>query len=71
MSILAQDQREIKSVENHAGCLLCRVGTNDITKIEVYDEHGQMAMIPWLAIYQNDKIIARMDAANKTIIYKH
>ncbi len=37
------------------------VGVNGITKIEAYDEPGQMAYVAWFAIYVGDAVIWRVN----------
>ena len=47
------------------------VGRDGITKIEVYLENGQMAQVPWLAVYRGDSIATRVNcAAVEWIDYK-
>lgn len=38
-------------------------------KIVVYYENGQMAGVPWFAVYDNNCIIARVDAASMEVEY--
>lgn len=47
-----------------------RVGQNGVTKIEAYDENGDMAPTPWLAIFKGEKIVMRIAAANMSIHYE-
>ena len=67
MSKLTEDKREIKSVCGHG--IRWDVGVDGVTKIEAYDEMGQMSYVPWIAIWVGDTIILRMDAQGKTICY--
>ena len=39
------------------------VGRENITKIELYFENGQMAEVPWLAIYEGNAIAFRINCA--------
>ena len=45
-------------------------GTSGITKIEVYQETGQMAYVPWAKIWKGDFLLARVDLAGWIVIYK-
>lgn len=40
---------------------LWNVGERGITKIIPYREAGQMAHVPWLAIYRGDNIVLRVN----------
>ena len=41
-----------------------------VTKIEAYDENGQMANVPWIAVFNpDDTIIARIPADKVTVMY--
>lgn len=69
---LADDTRLIRSAtifvgENDEGFA---VGIGGVTKIVSYEERGEMSMVPWLAVFSDDKIIARMPARMAMIIYK-
>jgi hypothetical protein len=37
------------------------VGNNGITKIVAYDEAGEMAYVPWFAIYADDNLVRRVN----------
>ena len=40
------------------------------TKIEAYDENGEMANVPWLAVHNPDgTIVARIPARMVTVLY--
>lgn len=47
-----------------------KVGRNGITEIKQYFENGQMAAVPWFAIYKGENIFTRMDAVNCIVVYK-
>ena len=49
---------------------MCRVGTNGVTRIELYNENGQMSYVPWIAVYKGDFLWQRFDAAGMRIYYK-
>lgn len=34
-----------------------RVGSNGVTKIEAYDEPGQMAYVAWFRVWADDKVV--------------
>ena len=44
-------------------------GASLVTKIEVYQETGQMAHVPWFAVYSGRKILARVNAAHVAIVH--
>lgn len=48
------------------------VGQDSIAHIRVYHENGQMALVPWFAVYDKDmRILQRISAANITgVTYK-
>lgn len=71
METMTRDKREILAVwdahiEDGLGF---RVGFNNVTKIQVYEETGHMAPIPWIAIYVNDELIYRVPTNNLIIEY--
>lgn len=45
------------------------VGLNGVTKIATYDEYGEMAHVPWFAIYVDDKIVWRVNGRYVVEIY--
>lgn len=45
------------------------VGFNGVTKIEPYEESGQMAPVTWLAVYKGDELIFRIFPAPDTVVY--
>ena len=60
MSFKQGDER-IKAIYFTNGDVM-RVG-GDITKIKVIMENGQMAGVPWLAIYGGEKVKSKFNAA--------
>lgn len=70
-TVLSQDPRPITSVvwvrSSEGECY--RVGHNDITRIEAYDESGHMANIPWIAVFKGDDIVLRTAAEHVDISY--
>ena len=37
------------------------VGYSGVTRIERADENGEMARVPWFAIYVDDKLVSRVN----------
>ena len=67
---LSSDERQIKGVCGpHEGIASFWVHYRGITKIEAYDEVGQMSHVPWIAIFQGDKITVRLPADQVAIHY--
>lgn len=46
-----------------------KVGELGITNIIAYDENGDMAYVPWLAVFRNDKLIMRCPAKQVSVHY--
>lgn len=68
---LLEDNRKIISIHsNTETAFYATVGDDNITKIEVYPEKGQMAEVPWFAIYAGDEIVGRVDAMGLGVIYE-
>jgi hypothetical protein len=69
---LVDDEREIESIwfpGDTGGSY--SVGRGDIEKIVTYYENGQMAMVPWFAVFRNGKLSQRINAATvMTVNYK-
>ena len=40
------------------------VGTDDVTRIEVIMENGQMAGVPWFAVFNGDRMISKWNGAH-------
>ena len=59
---LTADSRPIKSVSIFVAGedMGFEVMESGVTKIEAYDEAGEMAMVPWIAIYEDEMIICRI-----------
>ena len=45
------------------------VGPHGVTKIVPYSEDGQMAGVPWLAVYRDEVIIMRVNCATVESIH--
>ncbi len=62
---LENDSRPIQLVVTPGeGGSFWRVGHKGITKIETYFENGQMALIPWIAVYEGDSVKFRINCAS-------
>lgn len=46
-----------------------QVDSDGITEIVAYHENGQMAGVPWLALYRGDEILARVPSEQVMIRY--
>ena len=46
-----------------------RVGSSGVTAIVAYDEYGEFAMLPWVAVYRGDEIIVRVPAQQVSVHY--
>lgn len=62
---IVDDLRPIQSVVTLGGEAgeWWAVGRGNTTRIEAYHENGQMALVPWLAIYEGDEIVFRVNGA--------
>lgn len=62
---IADDKRTILSVwgDGEGGWSFTVNRHGSITKIVVYEETGPGAMMPWLAVFEGDKLLARINAA--------
>lgn len=65
---LSKDDRPITSAIGERGNF--GVGELGVTKIVAYDEYGDQAFIPWLAIFKGDSIAIRCPARDMTISYE-
>lgn len=66
---ITEDERPIKQITWADGQGWICVGREGVTKIVAYDEKGVMDFVPWLAVYKEDVIWQRIDAAGKEITY--
>ena len=69
MTRLIEDKRPIQSVSCDISKYTWRIGKDAVTKIEVYEETGQMSYVPWIAIWKNNEVVLRMDAQGKSVGY--
>jgi hypothetical protein len=58
---IINDERLIKSLEL-VGDLFCTVGKYDVTKIEPYEENGEMSYITWFAIWNENEIMSKINS---------
>lgn len=59
---LLTDNRPILQVldaGDHGPCL----GSDGVTNIEVYEDYGEGAMVPWFAVWRGDVLVERLQAA--------
>ena len=68
---LPQDERRIKGLFwSGEGEPQITVGTSRVTEIVAYYECGQMAGVPWFAVFRGDGITGRYNAAKvESMIY--
>ena len=67
MSTIAQDARPIHSAYSAGEELVgATVGFLGVTRIEPYNENGQMARgsLPWLKVWKGDHLAARLNCAH-------
>ena len=69
--VLFDESLTIVGLSNDAqGCDLEWVGKNGVTRIEVVSECGQMARVPWFAVYRGDVLFQMFNAAQVgSVIY--
>ena len=46
-----------------------QVGFSGITRIVAYGENGDMALVPWLAVYKGEHLHSRIKASACEILY--
>jgi len=61
-TMLSKDTRTISHVILPAGDIYSVGGKAGITDIIAYDENGELAPVPWIAVYKGDFLFARMPA---------
>ena len=64
---MSKDSRPIYSAIGDNGRYI--VGSLGVTKIEAYDENGEMAYVPWLAVFQGDELAYRVPARCMSVCY--
>ncbi len=65
---MIDDKRPIKQIFKEYGSY--DVGTNGITKIEIYQEPGQMGYVNYAALFQGDSICMRIDLSGWGVVYE-
>ncbi len=66
---LSSDSRPIRRVFFVNGSNGYEVDGIGVTKIEAYDEHGEQAFVPWVAVFCGDDIIIRIPARAVSVHY--
>lgn len=61
VNTLLDDPRSIHGVWWDNGREGYAVGHNEVTKIVPYQDYGNGAMVPWLAIYQGEHLLSRIN----------
>lgn len=69
MKSILEDDREIKALSCDIAEYTWRVGDCGVTKIEVYGEFGEMAKVPWFAIWIKGSLELRMHSQGKSVSY--
>lgn len=59
---LENDARPIESITTSGDAYWC-AGHNNVTAIKLYFEDGQMARVPWLAVFVQNQIAHRVNMA--------
>ncbi len=62
-----EDKRKIWSI--FSGECIYRIGEQGITKIEVYQENGQLSPVNWLAVFREDFLWIRIDSCGWAVSY--
>lgn len=65
---ILEDKRKIALIDGPD--IYAAVGENGITDIVVYKEAGEMAYVPWLAVYKGREILFRLPARMVIIQYQ-
>jgi hypothetical protein len=65
--MLSSDTRPIKSII--LGRTFHKVGEDDVTRISVFDERGEMSMVPWFEVWKGDRLYCRSNAAHVHEVY--
>lgn len=71
MNVLRYDNRPIESVYFPEGETIT-VGMYGVTKIEAYEEPGEMGLVPWIRIWKDSKYVWQRIPARQLggIVYK-
>ena len=65
---MVDDKRLIKQIFKEYASY--NVGRNGITKIEIYQEPGQMGYVNYAALFRGDSIYARIDLSGWGVVYE-
>ena len=69
-TVLSREGREIKSIWwDNVDDQRSMVGELGVTAIIPYDENGEMACVPWIAVVEGEVITARLPAYKVTIAF--
>jgi len=68
---MLEDKRPITGIgfPGDPGPLWATVGTGGVTAIVAYGETGQMAYVPWLAVYEGEHLMMRINACHVLVYY--
>lgn len=47
-----------------------RLGHDGVTRIEAYDENGELAAVPWVAVFKGDDLVLRTAARHVFVSYE-
>lgn len=67
MSRILEDMRPISMVWSTGAeddMVGATVGVHGVTRIEPYEETGEMAMVTWFKVWKGDVLIARLNCAH-------
>lgn len=71
MSVIMKDPRAISAIYAPGEGSSWMVGATKITKIEPYEENGQMAPVLWFEVWKGDHLFVRVNAAHvECVTYK-
>jgi hypothetical protein len=65
--MLSDDTRPIRSIQLER--TWHKVGEDGVTKITVFDERGEMSLVPWFEVWRGSKLLCRSNAAHVREVY--
>ena len=65
--VMACDTRVVRRIASKD--IEYKVGSLGVTKIECYEEHGQMAFVPYFAVYRGKHLWLRVPAEGNVVEY--
>lgn len=68
---ILETTQTITGVRSVDGAVAFSIGVGGVTKIEAYGEPGQRVLVPYIAIYHNGEVLARMPAHALVIYYRN